>query len=108
MKDLNIRPGVVLILTNVRVMLRLDPQHPSHIQRHVYLSSTAESQVNIWTRLFVVWYLLICSNASNKFDADLSSRDCGLNFGLSLHLHPYFVYASSGSSGKSAHLGMLT
>ena len=49
MKDLNIRPGVVLMVTNVRVMLRLDPQHPSHLQRHVYLSSTAESQVNIWT-----------------------------------------------------------
>ena len=25
----------------------------------------------------------------------------GLNFGLSFHLHPYFVYASSDGSGKS-------
>ena len=25
----------------------------------------------------------------------------GLKFGLSLHLHPYFVYASSEGSGKS-------
>ena len=36
--------------------------------------------------------------------ADLSSRDTGSNFGLSLHLQPYFVYTSSESSGKSAHL----
>ena len=32
--------------------------------------------------------------------ADVSS---GPNFGLSLHLHPYFVYASSEGAGKSAH-----
>ena len=28
----------------------------------------------------------------------------GLNFGLSLHLHPYFLYASSKGYGKSVHM----
>ena len=40
--------------------------------------------------------------------AVVSSGARGLNFGLSLHLHPYFVYASSKGSGKSAHKGRLT
>ena len=33
--------------------------------------------------------------------SDVSSRARGLNFGLSLHLHPYFVYASSEDSGET-------
>ena len=32
----------------------------------------------------------------------------GLNVHLSLHLHPYFVYASSKGSGETAHLRRLT
>ena len=35
---------------------------------------------------------------------DLSSRTRGLNFGLSLCLHPYFVYASSKDFVESAHM----
>ena len=31
----------------------------------------------------------------------------GLMFGSSLHLHPYFVYASSKGSGETAHLCRL-
>ena len=31
----------------------------------------------------------------------------GLNFGLSLHLHPCHVYASSESSGESAYMRRL-
>ena len=38
-------------------------------------------------------------------NADSEVRD--LYFGLSLHLHPYFVYASSQVSGKSAHMRRL-
>ena len=34
---------------------------------------------------------------------DVSSRARGLNFSLSLGLHPYFVYASNEGSGESAH-----
>ena len=30
-------------------------------------------------------------------------EDSDLNFGQSLHLHPYFVYVSSEGSGESAH-----
>ena len=33
-------------------------------------------------------------------NADISSKARCFNFGLSLHLHPYFVYASSESSGE--------
>ena len=34
---------------------------------------------------------------------DVSSGARGLNFGLSLYQHPYFVYASSESSGESVN-----
>ena len=33
--------------------------------------------------------------------ADISSNVRGLDFGLSLHLHPCFMYASSKGSGES-------
>ena len=36
--------------------------------------------------------------------ADISRVANGLNFGLSLHLHPYFVYASREGTGESAHI----
>ena len=39
--------------------------------------------------------------------ADISSGARGLNFGLSLHLHPEFVYASSGYSDEHARKRML-
>ena len=32
--------------------------------------------------------------------ADLSRRARGLNFGLSLHLHPFFAYITSKGFGK--------
>ena len=35
---------------------------------------------------------------------DVFSKVRGLNFGLSLHQHPYFVYMSSEGSGESAHM----
>ena len=38
----------------------------------------------------------------------ISSRERSLNFSLSLHLHPYFVYANSEGSGESAHVRRLT
>ena len=34
--------------------------------------------------------------------AGISRRARGLNFGQSLHLHPYFAYVSSEASGKCA------
>ena len=36
--------------------------------------------------------------------ADLFSWTRGLMFGLSLHLHPYFVYVSSEGCGESEHM----
>ena len=39
-----------------------------------------------------------------KAHAEVSSEARGLNFCLSLHLHPYFMYASSEGSGGSAHM----
>ena len=39
--------------------------------------------------------------------ADVSSETRGLNFGLSLHLQPCFVYASREGSGESAHMRRL-
>ena len=37
MKHLKIRPGVVLMVTNVRVMLWLDPQYSSDRQVEIFL-----------------------------------------------------------------------
>ena len=37
----------------------------------------------------------IWTNASNNSNADVSIEARGLNFGLSIHLHPYFVCASN-------------
>ena len=38
---------------------------------------------------------------------ELSSEARGLNFGLSLHLNPNFLYASSEGSGESEHMYRL-
>ena len=38
---------------------------------------------------------------------DLSSRARGVNFGLNLHLHPYYVIAGSYGSGQSAQVHRL-
>ena len=40
--------------------------------------------------------------------ADVYSLARGLKFGLSVHLHHYFVYASCEGSGQSVHLYRLT
>ena len=47
------------------------------------------------------------NNPENFPPCDISSKGRGLNFGLSLHLHPYFVYASSKGSGESAYKSRL-
>ena len=36
--------------------------------------------------------------------ADISSKASSLNFGLSHHLHLYYVHVSSEGSGKFAHM----
>ena len=42
-----------------------------------------------------------CSKASfKKATADVSRKARGLHFGLSLYLHPYFLYVSSQRSGN--------
>ena len=43
----------------------------------------------------------ICANAILTYSAKLYK---GQNFGLSLHLHPFFMYASGEGSGVSAHI----
>ena len=42
-----------------------------------------------------------------KLQADVSRGARGLNFNQSLHLHPYFKYASSKGSGECGHLRRL-
>ena len=39
---------------------------------------------------------------------DISSKARSLNFGLSLHIHPLFVYVSKECPGKLAHMYRLT
>ena len=43
-----------------------------------------------------------------KARADISSGAKGLYFGVTLHLHPYFVKASSEGSGVSGRMHRLT
>ena len=62
--------------------------------------------------------LIIWANTSNSgtyricaplnFHTGVSRGTRGLNFGQCLHLHSYFVYASSECSGESAHMHRLT
>ena len=61
---------------------------------------------NIWasTQDFDVAY---AQNALIKAHADISSKVRDLNFSLSLHLHPNFMYASREGSGKSVHMHRL-
>ena len=40
-------------------------------------------------------------------NAEVSNGARGLNFGLSLYLHPYFMDASSEGSGESGHMCRL-
>ena len=40
--------------------------------------------------------------------AVVSSGARGLNFGLSIHPHPYFVYASNEGSGKPAQVNVAS
>ena len=56
--------------------------------------------------MFEILVLIVsCANASNnQAHTDVSSKIKGLQFGLSLHLHPYFVYGSSEGSDESAHM----
>ena len=44
---------------------------------------------------------------ASKVHTDVSSTARGLNFGPSLHLHPYFVYASSECSEESVHCRLV-
>ena len=45
--------------------------------------------------LFTLIMLLICSKAPLRTHAAVSSGARGINFGLDLQLHPYFVYANN-------------
>ena len=51
--------------------------------------------------------LMLCVPSLSAY-ADVSSGARGLIFGLSLRLHPYFMYASSEGSSETAHLCRLT
>ena len=53
----------------------------------------------------IIWYLLNeihVQKPAIDYHADISCQ-AGSKFGLSLHLLPYFVYASSKGSGQYAH-----
>ena len=65
--------------------------------------------------LHFIWVLTVCKSTllgvssiqKVQHHVQLFSKSRELNVGLSLHLHPYFVNASSEGSGKSAHLHRL-
>ena len=46
----------------------------------------------------------MCKSPILNTHADISYGARGLNYGLSLHLHPYFVRASSEGFGESGRL----
>ena len=47
-------------------------------------------------------------NASINTHADAPCRNKGLNFGLKLNLHPYFLNVSSKYSGEAVNMHRLT
>ena len=69
-------------------------------------------RASCWTRLLrktygnIFWpvheILVPIWNVQKPPYADISSGARGLNFGLSLHLHPYFVFVSCEGSGEPA------
>ena len=57
----------------------------------------------IWTDTNKILVFNTCAQKPHlNAHADITSGARDLNFDLSLHLHPYFVYASSKGSGESA------
>ena len=53
---------------------------------------------------FGTYCIYMCKNLAPIAHAAVSSRARCLKFVLSLHLHPYFVFASSQGTGESVHL----
>ena len=74
-------------------LLHLQAQNPS-LNTHADISSQATG-INLGL------------NPSLNAHADVSSRARGINLGLSLHVHQYFVFASSKGYGKSMHMCRL-
>ena len=64
----------------------------------------------IWASQRYLSTYRICANASSTVvngNGDVLSQSRGLHFGLSFHLHPYFVYASSDGTVESVHMRRL-
>ena len=65
-----------------------------------YTLQSAKPYLNQDTTLIIIAYARIpLINAI----ADISSKARDLNFGLNLHLYPYFVHVSSERSGEPAY-----
>ena len=50
----------------------------------------------------------INAHADVHAHAEVSSKARVLNFGMCIHVCPYFVFASNKGSGKSVHVHILT
>ena len=68
-----------------------------------------ENQFSVFLRVAVLhrfYYILVLIAYAQRpplnAHAGVSSGSRGLTVGVSLHLHPYFMYASSEGSGQSA------
>ena len=60
--------------------------------------------LSIFEWLFYTGFTVLIPHAQN---ADIASKVEGQTFNLSLHQHPYFVYASSEGSGKTVWMWRL-
>ena len=71
--------------------------------------STLDKMSNCWKSHVAALLVLIAYAQIFHINdhSDISRVARGLNFGLSPHLHPYFVYTSSEGSGESANLRRL-
>ena len=64
-----------------------------------------KSMEKSWNCVFeFLWEPCVLHKHPLNANADTSSKARGRNFGLSIHLHPYFVYASSDSYSKLFYL----
>ena len=62
--------------------------------------------IHTYTQPFEIWVLTDIPKSLLQMPMPTYRAGCarGLNFGLSLHLHTFFVYASREGSGKTAYM----
>ena len=73
-----------------------------------YVIIGLENQFVVFLRVAVLHRFYCVKKNHLNTSSEVSRRSRGLNFGLSLHIHPYVVYTSSYGSVEPAEMQQLT